>query len=240
MTKAASPAQIAARKRFAEMARSGAFKRKRAKASRTTIRAAKRKRNPAGDEFFVKTGAAWISGRSRSGGWVTSNSFERAVPLSADDAAAVKSHCDLVRVACHVVPIETIDFEASTPGKLQDNPKARKGKPIKRPSQITRAAPSPRLVKRRRATAKGPRGYFANPIGPYRYMELHSKPARASDVHLFHFTTKESAKAVTCWKLPAALVGSVDFQAWVRGNRAVVSDTRAGMYKRLRRLQGKA
>lgn len=160
--KAPTAKQIAARERFAEMARSGAFKRK---ARKTTPK--KRARNPiAAGEFFVKSGNEWITGRTRTGGWSTAQSFAKALPLTAEEAAGIKSHCDRTRIACQVVPVEVVDFAASTPGELSANPKARKSraaKPIKRASQTTGKTPSARLVKRRRATAKGPAGYFANP-----------------------------------------------------------------------------
>jgi len=39
-----------------------------------------------------------------------------------------------------------------------------KKRSIKRPSQATGKSPTKRLVKRRKKTAAGPKGYFANPI----------------------------------------------------------------------------
>lgn len=37
-------------------------------------------------------------------------------------------------------------------------------KSVKRPSQATRKRPTARLVRRRVATAKGPKGFYANPV----------------------------------------------------------------------------
>lgn len=45
-----------------------------------------------------------------------------------------------------------------------DNPRSRSKRGVTRPSQITKRAPTKRLVKRRKATAKAPRGFFANPV----------------------------------------------------------------------------
>lgn len=45
-----------------------------------------------------------------------------------------------------------------------DNPRSRSKRGVTRPSQITKRAPTKRLLKRRKATAKAPAGFFANPV----------------------------------------------------------------------------
>ena len=90
----------------------------------------KRKRNPAkptGEYFAQVANGAWVSGRGRvdATGYFSypmRKSFSSAYPLSAAQAAAFKSYCDEHAMRCRIVPVESIDFAESTPGKLAENP----------------------------------------------------------------------------------------------------------------------
>ena len=103
--------------------------------------------------------------------------------------------------------------------------------------------PSPRLVKRRKKTAKAAPGVYANPL-PYKSAELVTDGGTEFGVDAvtparFEFTTLSRARKSSpngriwqSYKLPPELVQSADFQAWARGNGGSV-------FMSLRELQTK-
>lgn len=153
----ATAKQIAARAKFAAMARSGAFKRKPGASTKKPAR----KANPVppkrgdSDEYFIEVeGGGWLvdyKTHSRPINWQYSRAFSGAQSFNVAQAARVKSVCDEYGLNCAVMPVT-------------ENPAKRKG--VTRPSQATGKAPTKRLVQRRKKTAKAPPGYFANPKKP--------------------------------------------------------------------------
>lgn len=152
MSKAPSPAQLAARAKFAAAARSGKFK-------RTAAKAKPRKRNPVpaktgdGPEYFARVkGRGWVVAYQRNAPvhvWQYSKSFADATILGEGQAVQVKTMCDHCSAPCELVSVK-------------DNPLTRVR--VKSPSMATGAPPSKRLTKRRKATAKAAPGYYANPV----------------------------------------------------------------------------
>lgn len=154
MNKAPSPAQLAARAKFAAAARSGKFKRKAGAA-----KAKPRKRNPVpaktgnAPEYFARVkGRGWVTEFQRNAPvhvWRYSKNFADATILGEGQAVQVKTMCDHCSAACELVSVA-------------DNPLTRVK--VKSPSMATGAPPSKRLTKRRKATAKAAPGYYANPL----------------------------------------------------------------------------
>lgn len=215
-------AQIAARERFAAMARAGKFKRKAGTKAKPRAKNPARKRNPSpGDDAFtlsvVKAGKRqWLVGIEAGSRRMTFGPFSRAVYMTAARAAINKAKLENTGHTVTVHPVETIDFAESTPGKLSENPSRRKrnpgttGKTMR--ARMTRANPSARKVT---------------------HVELRSKPGA---LPLWHFEASEHAGVFKSFKLPATLAKSKDFQAWARGMNYVLSATHSQMLAKLRRF----
>lgn len=179
--------------------------------------------------------------------WSTTRSFDKATPLTVAESAAFKSYCDEHGHACELVPVDTIDFEESTRGKLLDNPRA--------------SNPADRRAARARATHRNtPASHRAkvkaNPVRKRNSIVLAEKPARHRGIvksvevwredggfeygmdavtpQLFHFTTlaRASAKSYRSWKLPPSVIANPKFQAWANDHN------RVGVFT-LRQLQEK-
>lgn len=152
MSKAPSPAQLAARAKFAAAAKAGKFKRK-------TGAAKARKRNPVGPkqgdapEYFARVkGRGWVREFARNAPvhmWRYAKDFADAQIWSEGQAVQIKTMCDACSAACELV-------------NVADNPLTRVK--VKSPSMATGKAPTKRLTKRRKATNKAPAGYYANPV----------------------------------------------------------------------------
>lgn len=153
MSKAPSPAQLAARAKFAAAAKAGKFKR-----SAAAGKAKARKRNPVaakqGDapEYFARVkGRGWVREYQRNAPvhmWRYAKDFADAQVWGEGQAVQIKTMCDACSATCELVSVA-------------DNPLTRVR--VKSPSMATGAAPSKRLTKRRKATNKAPAGYYANP-----------------------------------------------------------------------------
>lgn len=153
-TKKPTPAQLAARERFAAMARSGAFKRK---------PAAKRAKNPAKPReqrnrtgIVIKRGN-WVQGRDIYGQMIE-GVIMRVTGRGVD---AYVTLTDGRTLAADDVTQTLGPMTVDPSGVVRQNPLTR----VKRnsPSMATGEAPSARLKKRRAKTAKAPAGYYANP-----------------------------------------------------------------------------
>lgn len=127
---------------------------------------------------------------------------------------------------------ERLRDDALTPA---DNPlmRVKIKSPPQRPKGTT-AKPSARLVKRRKVTAKAPRGLYANPRKPRPYVsaEVMNDGGFAfgldevTDVSI-EFTTVPRARkgSYISWKLPASVIANPEFQAWAQhvGGSVVMS-----------------
>jgi hypothetical protein len=198
MSKAPSPAQLAARAKFAAAARSGEFKRKAG-----AVKA--RKRNPVppktgdGPEYFARVkGRGWVVGFQRNAPvhvWQYSKNFADATILGEGQAVQVKTMCDHCSAACELVSVK-------------DNPLTRVR--VKSPSMATGAPPSKRLTKRRKATNKAPAGYYANPD----YERSGSAGVRANEAAL----RSRLAQLVKLLKAPAwPAIGALGFDKTMAG-----------------------
>lgn len=126
-----TPAQLAARAKFAAAAKAGKFKRAARKVAKAkpVARKTKRRRNPVADDaaFYgqLVASGAWVKG-NKGGQWQMSKQFADAMPMDASRVAAFKSYCDANHMRCRILSVDTIDFAESTPGKLHENPRSRK------------------------------------------------------------------------------------------------------------------
>ena len=146
--------QLAARAKFAEMARSGALAKKR--------EAAPRKKNP-----VKSTNARYVVYRGNIG-------HVFAVDLTRLSAVKIAKHqhettgdrffvehgdTGAIVYDSKYAPVRDVAVERRARRK---NPLTRVK--VKSPSMATKKAPSKRLTARRKATAKAPAGYYANPV----------------------------------------------------------------------------
>lgn len=70
----------------------------------------------------------------------------------------------ITRGGHNIASAQTITQAKKMIDEIADNPRGRSKRGVTRPSQITGKAPTKRLLKRRKATAKAPAGFFANPV----------------------------------------------------------------------------
>lgn len=236
-TKKPTPAQLAARERFAAMARSGAFKRK---------PAAKRAKNPAKPReqrnrtgIVIKRGN-WVQGRDIHG-QVIEGVIMRVTGRGVD---AYVTLTDGRTLAADDVTQTLGPMTVDPSGIVRQNPLSR----VKRnsPSMATGEAPSARLKKRRAKTAKAPAGYYANPRKPLPFRSVYVEDDGGFSFGMddvtpvaFTFSTaRDSSKkrgVYRSWGLPDNVVKSEHFQAWARGANgrvfASLRDLRATLKK---------
>lgn len=240
-TKKPTPAQLAARERFAAMARSGAFKRK---------PAAKRAKNPAPRELRNRWGVVikkgnWVQGRTSRGEVV--EGVIAKIERTGDYARAYGPRVVLtngVSLGIDDVAQTLGPMTVDPSGIVRQNPLTR----VKRnsPSMATGEAPSARLKKRRAKTAKAPAGYYANPRKPLPFRSVYVEDDggfsfgmdEVTPVAFTFSTAKDSSKkrgVYRSWGLPDNVVKSEHFQAWARGANgrvfASLRDLRATLKK---------
>lgn len=103
----------------------------------------------------------------------------------------------------NIATAQTITQAKKMIDEIADNPRSRSKRGITRPSQITKRAPTKRLLKRRKATAKAPRGFFANPDAKnvfrakdWRTVYSIHKPSMPSSSAIAWFSKKSEAVEV--------------------------------------------
>lgn len=168
-TKKPTAAQLAARKRFAEMAKAGVFTKKRAKNPSPRTR-----RQTLGNHNGVFTVVDWEPGRNTTSGNPVFR-FTLRDSHGTHYRGKTKGNAGFVYgLPRYMREGQKIDAKLSVSPMgtvtmidgdlIKDNPKARRSvKPVTRPSQATGKRPSKRLLARRKATAKAPPGFYANP-----------------------------------------------------------------------------
>jgi len=148
MKRKPTPAQIAARERFAEMARSGAFKRR--------VRGNPMKKTRRITQDDLNAAARGLRMLSMS-------------PSELDDLAQEFSGKEAFASQVIVLAARQMAAAKRRMGYRENprrNPTKRKRKSLTRRSQATGRAPTSRLIMRRRKTLRAPKGFFANPNKP--------------------------------------------------------------------------
>lgn len=207
-----TPAQLAARAKFAAAARAGKFKRARKTTRRNPSaparKALRRSRMSAPTEGYM---VSVDIGKNRE--WVIRaykdhpvlGAFDYALVMSEARAAAIKSRLDAEGFRnAHAVPIE----------RIQANPR-----------NVTPAS-------HRKTPAKSPLTMKHEVM----FVETMEPVAARDGINLFHLNFGESKGAAKVWRLPEKLVASKDFQAWARGMNYVVSATLPQLKAKLARF----